>query len=204
MTKFQLAAAGAILMAGSSLPASAERACSVTLNAVRKSPQGASRLAAGPGPALAKAPAAIISGGGQGLLTDPDGETFSHQFAISAIVHNDGSAKGKANFVFSALFSRKWGAVPGVDLIQLKGDITAGAAAGDGKIELTGPFVETDFTSGEGIVYQEDSRVSGSTPLKIVVTPGLPEFTISWCDFIPPNGTGSFGVQVTSGNLKSH
>jgi hypothetical protein len=152
--------------------------------------------------AQATAPEAVVSGGGRAQLTDPDGDRFSHQFSISAVVNEDGSAHGQAQFVFPAPFAQKWGALPGVaDLITLKTEVATGSVGGDGSVELNGPFVETDYNRTEGIVFQEDSRVTGITPWKVVIAPDAKTFALSWCAFIPPAGTGSFAAEVTSGKL---
>ena len=198
-----------ILAAGFACPAVAQRSCSAgpqmtgTRTAAAKAAK-AVMAAARPDVSLTMEPAAMVSGGGQAVLTDPDGEQFSHQFAISAVVNNDGSAHGTARFVFPVQFSQKWGALPGVDLMNLKGEIASGSANGDGSVELNGPFIETDYDRGQGIVYEEDSRETGATPLRIVVSgsPGSKQFTLSWCAFIPPNGNGVFTVEVTKGTLK--
>ena len=41
-------------------------------------------------------------------------------------------------------------------------------------------------------------------PVRIVVSglPGSQRFTLAWCAFIPPGGTGSFSIEVTKGNLQ--
>ena len=202
--RINAAASMVVLSVGFSLPADAQRSCSVTfaIPNVKSAPAAARTAGASVEPSLAKAPAALVSGGGQALVTDPDGAKFPNQFAISAVVNNDGSARGEATFVFPLQFSQKWGALPTVDLMHVKGDITAGSVAADGKVTLTGPFIETDYNRGEGIVFQEDSSVSGASPMKIVVSPASKTFTLTWCSFIPPAGTGSFAVEVTNGNLK--
>ena len=192
----------ALLAVSFFFPAEAQRSCSVTFAIPHAKSASSTARSAGVEVSLAKAPSAVVGGGGQALLTDPDGATFSHQFAFSAVVQNDGSAQGQASFVFPLQFSQKWGALPGVDLMLLKGEITAGSVAVDGTVTLTGPFLETDFTRAEGIVYQEDSSVSGAPPLRIVVAPASKTFTLTWCSFIPPAGTGSFSVEVTNGSLK--
>jgi hypothetical protein len=156
-------------------------------------------------PEQAKEPSVIITGGGQARLTDPDGERFDHQFEISVVINKDGSAQGKTNFVFTRQFSQKWGGVPGVDLVRLNGELTKGAVANDGAVTLTGPFIDTEYSREDGIVFQEDSRESGATPLKIVIAnPSAKTFTLSWCSFIPPAGNGSFSIDITNGNLRVH
>ena len=59
----------------------------------------------------------MVTGGGIAVLTDTDGQTFRHQFSISAMLEGDGSARGHARFAFSRIFSLKWGAIPGVSEI---------------------------------------------------------------------------------------
>ena len=149
-------------------------------------------------------PVMMVSGGGRGFLTGPDATQSSLQFEINAVLNSDGTVKGHASFVFPEAFAQIWGAVPGVTIVHLQGDLTTGSVRPDGKLVLSGPFVETDYSRGEGIVYQEDSRDSGQPPLRIEITPGTQSFTLSWCAFIPPNGTGVFSVEVTNGNLKVH
>ena len=185
-------------------PAAAERACSsvavakadqlTTMAAKRNASSNASRR-----------PVAVVTGGGIAVLTDTDGQKFRHQFAISAMVSEDGTAHGQARFSFSKEFSQKWGAVPGVsEILHLQGEIVAGSVSPGGTVTVSGPFIETDFASGEGLIYREDSRESGSAPLTLVISPTSDTFTLTWCAFIPPNGTGTFSIQVVSGNLKVH
>jgi hypothetical protein len=146
---------------------------------------------------------AVVTGGGQATLTDPDGEKFSNQFSIAAVVNADGSARGNVSFVFPAPFSHKWGALPTSDILHLVGDVTTGTANPDGSVDLSGPFIETDFSQSEGIVYQEDSRVTGASPVRVSISapPEPRTFKLSWCSFIPPNGAGYFSVEVANGNL---
>jgi hypothetical protein len=197
----------AALAAGCCLPAHAERPCSVTLampaaQSVTKAAGPAMvALSAKSGSPFGKGTMALVAGRGKAVLTDFDGEKFLHQFSIAAEVTNDGAARGRASFVFPMPFSQKWGAVPGVDLIHLEGEITAGSVDDQGKVSLAGPFVERDYSRSDGLVYEEDSRESGATPLAIVVSPKSREFTFSWCDFIPPDGTGHFSSVITGGNL---
>ena len=180
-----------------------QRACSAIAGAKTVETKAAASRVEG---FVAQAPlAAVVNGEGIGLLTDPDGQTFSHQFAIGAVLYGNGSAQGQVNFVFPVPFSLKWGALPGVsELIHLRGEITTGAVKTNGDVELTGPFIETDYTRADGIVFQEDSRVSGAPPVKIVLSgaPGSQQFTLAWCAFIP--SPGSFSVEVTKGTLRIH
>jgi len=197
----------AVLAVAWACPANAQRHCSppAITNAAGGKVTPASATAVKAEVYAPQAPLAAVSGGGTALLTDPDGEKFTHQFSIGAVVNSDGSAQGHANFVFPMPFSLKWGALPGVsEIIHLQGEITAGAVSPGGEITLTGPFIETDYASSEGILFREDSRVSGASPLRIVTLgpPGSKTFTLAWCNFIPPGGAGSFSIEVTSGNLK--
>jgi hypothetical protein len=185
-------------------PAAAERTCSAVLGGPAAKPTqiSAKRNALS---GLSTRPVAIVTGGGIAVLTDTDGQRFRHQFSISAVISSDGTASGQAHFSFSKDFSLKWGAVPGVsEIVHLQGEITSGSASTGGTVTLTGPFVETDFASGEGLIFREDSRVSGSPPLTLVISPASDSFSLTWCAFIPPNGTGSFSVEVVNGNLKIH
>ena len=195
--KHTIVAAVALMAAVFASPASAQRACP-TAPALMGGLKSAR-----PAPAAAKVPLAVVTGGGQGTLTDPDGEKFSHQFSIAAVLNADGSARGNLNFVFPAPFSHKWGALPTADILHLVGEVTAGTLNTDGSVDLLGPFIETDFSQSEGIVYQEDSRVTGASPVRVSISPppGSRTFKLSWCSFIPPNGTGYFTVEIANGNL---
>jgi len=187
-----------------SSPAYSQRACSAGASAKTIETKAA---AAQIERYAAQAPlAAVVNGGGIALLTDPDGQTFSHQFTIGAVLYSNGSAQGQVNFAFPMPFTLKWGALPGVELMHLVGEITAGSVKPNGDVDLTGPFIETDYTRSEGIVFQEDSRVTGVAGIRIVVpgVPGSQQFTLAWCSFIPPGGTGSFLIEVTKGTLRIH
>lgn len=185
-------------------PMAAERACSASLSGLAvKSTEASARR--DPLSVLRTRPVAIVTGGGIAVLTDTDGQKFRHQFSINAVINSDGTVRGQAHFSFSKDFSLKWGAVPGVsEMLHLQGEITSGSTNTDGTVVLTGPFVETDFASGEGLIFRVDSRVSGDAPLTLVISPASNRFTLTWCAFIPPNGTGSFSTEVVNGNLKIH
>jgi hypothetical protein len=126
--------------------------------------------------ATAKAPVARVGRGGRAVLTDADGEEFSHQFSIAAVVNGDGTARGHATFVFPQPFTQMWGAVEGVDLMHLSGEITEGLVDWNGTVTLTGPFIETDFSRRVGVVFYEDSRATGVGPMIIEVSPGSTTF----------------------------
>ena len=85
-------------------------------------------------------------------------------------MNSDGSAHGDARFVFPLRFAQSWGALAGVDLV-------------------------TDYSRGDGIVFQENSSNSGAPPMTLVISPGGKTFTLSWCAFIPSRGY--FSVEVT-------
>lgn len=187
------------------VPAAAQRTCPASpavanINTAMRASSAAANRAADKW--RGGAPPAVVTGRGRAELTDPDGEKFTHQFAITAVVDRDGTARGKATFVFSDRFSQKWGAVPGVDLIHLEGDLKTGSVDQTGQASLGGTFIETDYSRTEGIVYQEDSSVSGAAPLAIVISPDSRKFTLAWCGFIP--GSGYFSAEVTEGHLKVH
>jgi hypothetical protein len=186
-------------------PAAAQRSCSATgflkntNTALVTQVNGAKRTDA----STAQAPVVIVTGGGQATLTDTDGEKSPHQFSITAIGQKDGSARGQIEFVFSRPFSLKWGALPGVsEIVTLHGEVNSAAIRADGATVLSGPWIETDYASSQGIVFREDSRTTGASPLVVVIPASAPNtFTITWCTFIPPDGSGSFSAQVTNGNL---
>jgi hypothetical protein len=147
----------------------------------------------------------MVTGGGVAVLTDTDGQKFRHNFARAAMINGDGSARGHARFSFSRAFSLKWGAVPGIsEIIHLESELITGSVSQDGSVLVSGPFVETDFASGEGMIFREDSRVTGVAPLSLRNSPDSETLTLTWCEFIPQNGTGSFSISVERGNLTIH
>jgi hypothetical protein len=136
-------------------------------------------------------PAARVAGEGKAVITDPDDNGFGgNHFAIAGAVYADGSADGRVEFRLEEPFSAVWGAVPGVELIRLKGEITAGAVAQDGAVTLQGLLAEVDYSDGEVVFVEED------VPFEIVIAPGGGEFTLTWC-LLPV-----FEVEVTHGKLK--
>ena len=147
-------------------------------------------------PACAGAPAAIVNGGGHGILTDPDGNTFPIQFAIAANVTDDGSAYGHINFVFRGEMADVWSAVPGeVDLFHVYGQVTAGSVAADGTVTLQGTVTEIDFDQGNGRIF-----IVKSDPF-VIVTGGSVEgnaFELTYC-LLP-----TWHIAVTNGNLSIH
>lgn len=179
----------------------AQRACSAMSAPRNALPTTAATRSVSPQVLAAKAPVVVVSGGGRALLADASGSEFAHQFSISAAVYNDGAARGQATFVFPRKFSQVWGAVPGVDLMLLNGEILSAEVGGDGEVTLTGPFIETDFSRSEGVVFQENSRVTGVGPLRVEVTPGSETFKFTWCELTAFNEGELFTVTVTNGSL---
>lgn len=189
------------LIAASCVPLHAQQRqpCSTITGALAKT-RSAAEVAPSPRQAGPTALSTVVTGGGQATLTDTDGQTFTHQFTISAILNTDGSAQGQASLVFSQAFASKWGALPGVDVMHVQGTFTTGGIAPSGSVWLSGPFLETDFNRTEGIVFQENSAVSGSAPMKVTIAPDTKSFTLSWCSFIP--APGFFTVVPTDGSLR--
>jgi hypothetical protein len=181
-------------------PARAERACAA-LGAAPSAQGAPAAIRVASSNASAKAPLVHVSGGGQALLTDAFGSDFPHQFSISAVIGHDASVRGRATFVFPMQFSDVWGAVPGVHLIHVDGEITGGSLDPDGKVTLVGPFVERDFAVGEGIVFEEDSRVTGVGPLQIELWPGSDTFAFTWCELADFNDGQLFSTTITNGTL---
>jgi hypothetical protein len=146
-------------------------------------------------PAVARAEnLAIVNGGGGATLTTPDGLESPVRFGLSGIVRADGSAEGNLNFVFPPPFAQVWGAVPGVDHIQIEGQVRSGTVAEDGTIILEGTLTERDYGKGEGVVFIEED-----VPFRIEVGGSLAAKTLKlqWC-FLPV-----FLVEVTHGNLRT-
>lgn len=86
--------------------------------------------------------------------------------------------------------------------MHLDGEITEGSVDDGGTVRLTGPFVETDFSRRVGIVFYEDSRVTGIDPLIIEVSPGSNTFRFTWCELLAFNNNEYFPVEVSHGNLR--
>jgi hypothetical protein len=105
------------------------------------------------------------------------------------VVRADGSARGQVNFLFGEPFSSVWGALPGVDLIRLRGEITAGAVAANGSVTLRGQLTEVDYSDGDVVFVEEN------VPFEIVIPAGGGDFTLTWC-LLPV-----FGLEVTHGKL---
>jgi DNA-binding beta-propeller fold protein YncE len=140
--------------------------------------------------ALAPLAAAQVHGGGQAVLSDPDGNAFPVTFGLTGLRHSDGSASGVVNFAFGPAFSQLWGAVPGVASIHLHGTVTSITVAADGTVALEGQLTEKDLGRRDGLVFVEEN-----VPFKIVRRPGGRQFTLQWCQ-LP-----TFDLELTDGNL---
>jgi hypothetical protein len=134
-----------------------------------------------------------VRGGGQAVLTDPDGNIFSLTFALTTSLPADGSASGVVNFVFGQAFGQAWGAVPGVDAIHLHGTVASFTVAADRTVTLEGQLTEKDSTRGGGVAFIEEN-----VPFRIVLHPGAPQFTLQWCE-LP-----TFDLELTAGHLAIH
>jgi hypothetical protein len=144
-------------------------------------------------PVSAQPPGAVLNGGGQGLLTDPDGNTFDTQFSFSGVVSAGGTARGNINFVFTGEMADYWGTFPGiVDMFHAFGQVTGGTVDAAGNVTLTGTVTEYDFDNGNGVVFYETN-----VPFVLVAGPSLGDnvFTLQYCE-LP-----TFTIQVTSGSL---
>jgi hypothetical protein len=131
-----------------------------------------------------------VSGGGKAVITDPDDNEFAgNHFVVAGVVYTDGSADGRVHFQLGEAFSAVWGALPGVDLIRLRGEITAGAVAEDGSVTLQGRLTEVDYSDGDVVFVEED------VPFEIVIPAGGGQFTLTWC-LLP-----IFDLEVTHGKL---
>lgn len=126
--------------------------------------------------------AAVVEGGGSGMLTDPDGKAFAlNSFRVHGAVKDNGSARGKIRFVWRGSFPEVWGdpVCEGTcDTIVLKGKIESGSVAADGTVTLSGTAREVDKRRGE-VVF--DSGFD--EPFHIVVggSQGEDRFILQWC-----------------------
>ena len=135
-----------------------------------------------PGWASANHSAAVVKGGGGGVLTDPDGNDFPlRSFRVRGIVADDGSARGNIRFRWRGSFPEVWGdpACGGTcDTVILSGTIRSGAVASDGTVTLSGTARELDKRRG---VVLFDSGFD--EPFRIVAGGSLGEdsFILQWC-----------------------
>ena len=140
--------------------------------------------------------AATINGGGHGMLSDPDGNTFLVQYAIVGNVAEDGTANGHINFVFQGEMANYWGAVPGVvDTFHVFGKATEGSVAQDGTVTIKGTVTEQNFDTGSGKIL-----VIEGDPFVIVAGPSVGEntFTLQYC------ALPVWQITVESGSLQIH
>ena len=125
--------------------------------------------------------AAVVKGGGKGVLTDPDGKAFPlKHFRVRGIVAHDGSAKGRILFVWKGSFPEVWGdpvCAGACDTIILTGKVTSGSVAADGTVTLSGTAREVDTRRGR-VVF--DSGFD--EPFSIVAGGRMHDrFILQWC-----------------------
>jgi hypothetical protein len=145
--------------------------------------------------ALSAAAGPVISGGGVVNVMDADSNLFplAGEFSVSGGLTPNGAAHGSINFVFRGDFARYWGAVPGVtNVFHLTGTVTEVSVSGD-EITLRGTLTETDFATGQGVVFVEEN-----VPFEIVMQAGSRSFVMQFC-LLPP-----FVMEVAKGNLDVH
>jgi len=140
---------------------------------------------------VSRRPTASVLGGGNAVLTDGNSHTFPVTFGLAAARRADGSVDGVVDFNFGPAFAPAWGAVPGVDRIQLHGRTTSFTVAPDGTVTLEGRLTRKDFAHGRGGV-----SVKKDVSFRIVLRPGSTRFTLQW-DALP-----TFDLDVTSGDLR--
>jgi len=137
----------------------------------------------------------IVNGGGSAVLTasPPEGgaaRRYPIQFTVVAGFDGD-APHGYLTFTFGQAFARDWGAVPPNDLVIVSGKVSEITEDADGFVHLTGTLTETDFTSGQGVVFLIDDlfdvKFGGTLPPN--------EFVLQWC-LLP-----EFPIQVTNGIL---
>ena len=147
--------------------------------------------------ASANDPAAVVKGGGSGVLTDPDGKDFPvTSFRVRGVVADDGSAKGKIRFRWRGSFPEVWGdpACEGTcDTVTLTGNIESGSVASDGTVTLSGTAREIDRRRGEVLF---DSGFD--EPFYIVAGGSRDEdnFILQWCLLPEFQLYGSLSVEV--------
>lgn len=141
--------------------------------------------------------AAIVKGGGRGVLIDPDGNEFRlNSFRVRGTVEDDASATGKIRFVWRGSFPRVWGdpvCEGRCDTIILTGTVKSGSVAPDGAVTLSGVAREVDKRRGE-VVF--DSGFD--EPFSIVAGGSHEEdsFVLQWCLLPEFQIEGSIDVEV--------
>ncbi len=142
--------------------------------------------AAAGGSASGRGEAAVVKGGGRGVLTDPDGLEFRvKRFHVRGTVADDGAARGRIRFVWRGSFAEVWGdpVCEGTcDTIVLTGKVTSGSVSSDGTVTLVGTAREIDKRRGEVIFDSEFDE-----PFTIVAGGSRPDdsFVLQWC-LLPP------------------
>ncbi len=142
-------------------------------------------------------PAAVVKGGGKGVLTDPDGNSFRlGHFRVRGVVADHGSAWGTIRFVWRGSFPEVWGdpvCAGTCDTITLTGKVESGSVASDGTVTLSGTAREIDKRRGRVIF---DSGFD--EPFSIVAggSQGDDEFILQWCLLPEFQIEGSIRVRV--------
>ncbi len=166
---------------------------------------GAASVSAAAGSARADDAAAVVKGGGRGVLTDPDGNEFPlKSFRVRGVVRHDGSARGGIHFRWRGSFPQVWGdPVCGgaCDTIVLVGKVTSGSVASDGAVTLSGTAREIDKRRGK-VVF--DSGFD--EPFSIVAggSQGDDTFILQWCLLPEFEIEGAIGVEVGEGDDTEH
>lgn len=142
--------------------------------------------------AFAAAPVASLNGGGQGLLSDPDGNLFPIQFAFAGSIDAGGGANGHINFVFKGEMANYYGLVPGEDTLHVYGQAVSGSVGPDGLVTIRGTVTAVDFNNGDGIIGIVDD------PFVIMAGGGIAAdtFIFQFCE-LP-----TWQVAVTDGALQ--
>ena len=157
---------------------------------------GVASAAAAPGSGPADK-IARVTGGGTGVLTDPDGKAFLLDFfRVRGVVKDNGSARGEIRFEWRGPFAEVWGdPVCGgtCDTIVLRGRIQSGSVAPDGTVTLSGTAREVDKRGGD-VVFDSDF----DEPFSIVAggSQGEDRFILQWCLLPEFQVTGPLRVKV--------
>jgi hypothetical protein len=128
-----------------------------------------------------------VHGGGSAIVTDENGNRYTANVGLSAVLDPNGGTHGSVNFDFDPTFSEVWGAEPGIHSIHAVGQVT-GMAAGGGGVILSGTLTETDVAPGRRPLFFENE------PFEVVIS-GPGRFRLQWCA-LPP-----FDFELTTGSL---
>lgn len=153
-------------------------------------------LIAGATPLAAKQPLAVVNARGTALMTytgtDLPPGPQSAKFKFEGNVRDNGSANGHVRFTFTGAGAADWGAVPGVQRMELAGKVSEGTVDPNGTVKLRGILTETDYLADGSVGFQSDEpfviQVGGDT--------GSDRFVLQWCLLAP------FDAEVTEGRLK--